>query len=99
MDCILSAAFQKDRARRAAFHQWELEYKAARTRNTIHIESYGSPLDGVAYQYAISQPPSEVNHPLWSAAVAMEKDKRGHKTRRPIFSWRTTSTTVTVGRP
>jgi hypothetical protein len=42
----------------------------------------------VAYQYAISQPPSEVNHPLWSAAVAMEKDERGRKTRQ------TTSTTL-----
>jgi hypothetical protein len=94
MDRILSAAFQKDRARRAAFHQWELEYKVARTRNTLHIESTGSPLDGAAYQYAISQPPSEVNHPLWSAAVAMEKNERGHKTWRPLFTWRTTSTTL-----
>jgi hypothetical protein len=39
----------------------------------------------------ISQPPSEVNHPLWSAAVAMEKDKRGHKTRCPLFTRWTTS--------
>jgi hypothetical protein len=92
MDRILLATFQKDHARRAAFRQWELEYKAARTRNTLHIESYGSPLDGAAYQYAISQPPSEVNHPLWSATVTMEKDKQGRKTRRPIFTWRTTST-------
>jgi hypothetical protein len=61
MDRILSAAFQKDHARRAAFHQWGLEYKAARTRNTLHIVSHGSPLDRAAYQYAISQPPSEVN--------------------------------------
>jgi hypothetical protein len=94
MDRILSAAFQKDHARRAAFHQWELDYKAARTRNTTHLESYGSPLDGAAYQYTISQPPSKVNHPLWSAAVAMEKDKRGRKTRRPLFTWRTTSTVL-----
>jgi hypothetical protein len=92
MDRILSATFQKDHARRAAFHQWELDYKAARTCNTLHIESYGSPLDGAAYQYAISQPPSEVNHPLWSAAVAMERDERGRKTRRPTFTRRTTST-------
>jgi hypothetical protein len=94
MDRILSAAFQKDRARRAAFHQWELDYRAARNRNITHLESYGSPLDGAAYQYAISQPPSEVNHPLWSAAVAMEKDERGRKTRRPLFTRRTTSTTL-----
>jgi hypothetical protein len=94
MDRILSAAFQKDCARRKAFHQWELEYKAARTCNILHIESTGAPLDGAAYQYAISQPPSEVNHPLWSAAVALEKDERGQKTRRPLFTWRTTSTAL-----
>jgi hypothetical protein len=94
MDRILSAAFQKDRARRAAFHQWELEYKAARTCNTLHLESNGSPLDGAAYQYAISQPPSEVNHPLWSAMVAMEKDERGRKTRCPLFTRQTTSTAL-----
>jgi hypothetical protein len=94
MDRILSAAFQKDRARRKAFHQWELDYRSARARNVLHIESSGSPLDGAAYQYTISQPPSEVNHPLWSAAVAMEKDKRGRKTWCPLFTRRTTSTAL-----
>jgi hypothetical protein len=91
MDHIQSAAFQKDHAHRKAFHQWELDYHLARACNTQHIESTGTPLDGAAYQYAISQPLSKVNHPLWSAAVATEKDKRGHKTRRPLFTWRTTS--------
>jgi hypothetical protein len=94
MDRIQSAAFQKDRARRKAFHQWELEYRSARARNVLHIESTGSTLDGAAYQYAISQPPSKVNHPLWSAAVAMEKDKWGRKTRRPRFTRWTTSTAL-----
>jgi hypothetical protein len=94
MDCIQSAAFQKDRARRQAFHQWELEYTSARARNTQHVESTGSTLDGAAYQYAISQTPSKVNHPLWFAAVAMEKDKWGRKTRHPLFTWRTTSTAL-----
>jgi hypothetical protein len=94
MDRILSAAFQKDHARWAVFHQWEPDYKAARTRNITHIESYGSPLDGAAYQYAISQPPSEVNHQLWSAVVAMERDEQGRKTRRPTFTRRTTSTAL-----
>jgi hypothetical protein len=52
------------------------------------------PLDRAAYQYAISQPPSKVNHPLWSAVTAMEKDKQGCKTWRPLFSRQTTSTTL-----
>jgi hypothetical protein len=91
MDRILSAAYQKDRARRRAFHQWELEYQLARACNDLQVNATGLPLDGVAYQYAISQPPSKVNHPMWSAAVAMEKDKRGRKTWRPLFMQRTTS--------
>jgi hypothetical protein len=54
------------------------------------VRSEGGPCRSVT----ISQPPSEHNHPLWSAAVAMEKDKRGHKTRRPLFPCRTTSTAL-----
>jgi hypothetical protein len=42
----------------------------------------------------ISQPLSEVNHPLWSTAVAMEKDEWGRKTQHPLFMQRTTSTTL-----
>jgi hypothetical protein len=94
MDRILSAAYQKDRARRRAFHQWELDYHLARAHNDLQISATGLPLDGAAYQYMISQPPSEHNHPLWSAVVAMEKDKRGRKTRRPLFPWWTTSTAL-----
>jgi hypothetical protein len=94
MDRILSAAYQKDRARRRAFHQWELDYHLAKARNDLQINATGLPLDGAAYQYAISQPPSEVNHPLWSMAVTMEKDERGRKTRRPLFLWQTTSTAL-----
>jgi hypothetical protein len=91
MDRILSAAYQKDRARRRAFHQWELDYHLARAHNDLQISATGLPLDGVAYQYAISQPPSKVNHPLWSVAVAMEKDERGRKTWHPLFPRWTTS--------
>jgi hypothetical protein len=94
MDRVLSAAYQKDRARRRAFHQWELDYHLARAHNDLQVEATGIALDGAAYQYAISQPPSKHNHPLWSAAVAMEKDKRGRKTRRPLFTQRTTSTAL-----
>jgi hypothetical protein len=94
MDHILLAAFQKDRAHRQAFHWWELDYHLARACNDLQVRATGSPLDGAAYQYAISQPPSEVNHPLWSAAVAMEKDEWGRKTQRPLFPQQTTSTAL-----
>jgi hypothetical protein len=94
MDRAQSAAYQKDRTRRRAFHHWERDYWLARAHNDLQVSATGLPLDGAAYQYAISQPPSEVNHPLWSAATAMEKDKRGRKTWHPLFSRRTTSTTL-----
>jgi hypothetical protein len=86
MDCILSVAYQKDCACRRAFHQWELDYHLARAHNDLQVDATGFPLDGAAYQYAISQPPSKVNHPLWSAVVAMEKDKWGRKTWHPLFT-------------
>jgi hypothetical protein len=94
MDHVQSAAFQKDRARRRAFLSWERDYWLARAHNDLQVSATGLPLDGAAYQYAISQPPSKVNHPLWSAATAMEKDERGHKTWRPLFLRQTTSTTL-----
>jgi hypothetical protein len=94
MDRVLSAAYQKDRARRRAFHQWELDYHLARAHNDLQVNATGIALDGAAYQYTISQPPSERNHPLWSAAVAMEKDEWGRKTRHPLFPRRTTSTAL-----
>jgi hypothetical protein len=94
MDCVQSAAYQKDRARRRAFLHWERDYWLACAHNDLQVNVTSLPLDGAAYQYAISQPPSEKNHPLWSAATAMEKDERGRKTRRPLFSRRTTSTTL-----
>jgi hypothetical protein len=92
MDRIQSAAFQKDCACRRAFFQWELDFKAARALSSLQASATGTPSDRAAYQYAISQPPSEVNHPLWTAAVTREKDERGRKTRHPLFTQRTTST-------
>jgi hypothetical protein len=94
MDRVQSAAYQKDRTRRRTFLNWEKEYWLARAHNDLQVDATGFPLDGVAYQYVISQPPSKKNHPLWAAATAMEKDEQGRKTRCPLFSRRTTSTTL-----
>jgi hypothetical protein len=93
MDHIQSTAYQKDHAHRRAFLNWEKDYYLACAHNNLQVSATGLPLDGAAYQYAISQPPSEVNHPLWNTATAMEKDKQGRKTQRPLFSRCTTSTT------
>jgi hypothetical protein len=91
MDRIQSAAYQKDCMCRRAFSNWGKDYYLAQARNDLQVNATRRPLDRVAYQSAISQPPSEVNHPLWSAAVAMDKDTWGHKTRCPLYPWWTTS--------
>jgi hypothetical protein len=42
----------------------------------------------------ITEPPSTTNHPLWVAASDVEKDKYSRKTRRPLYSRRTTSAAI-----
>ena len=39
-------------------------------------------------------PPSEKHHPLWKAAVDMEKDKFSRKTKHPLYRCHTTSTAL-----
>jgi hypothetical protein len=46
----------------------------------------------VSQTHVILDGPSTHHHPLWSATVDMEKDERGKKTKRPLYSRRTTST-------
>jgi hypothetical protein len=94
IDHIQSAAYQKDCTCRWAFLQWENDYHLARSHNKLQLQATGYPLDGAAYQYTISQPPSEVNHPLWSTVVTMEKDEQGCKTKCPLFPQWTTSMTL-----
>jgi hypothetical protein len=59
MDRVQSAAYQKDHARRWAFLHWERDYWLACAHNDLQVSATGLPLDGAAYQYAISQPPSK----------------------------------------
>jgi hypothetical protein len=42
------------------------------------------------------EPLASHHHPLWAAAVDMEKDERGKKTKRPLYSRCTTSTVLRV---
>ena len=91
---VQSAAFQKARARERAFQQWAQEWYLAWAQNTLQLNATGRPLDGAAFTYAILQPPSGGNHPLWDAAVEVEKDEFGRKTRKPKYSRRTTSTAL-----
>ena len=89
---VQSAAFQKARARERAFQQWAQEWHFARAQNALQLRATGQPLDGAAFTYAICEAPSGGNHPLWDAAVEVEKDDLGRKTRKPKYSRRTTST-------
>ena len=91
---VQSAAFQKTRARERAYHQWELEWHFARAQNSLQINATGLPLDGHAFTHAIREPPSGGNHPLWTAAVEVEKDDMGRKTRKPKYTRRVTSTAL-----
>jgi hypothetical protein len=63
MDRVQSAAYQKDRARRRAFLNWEKDYWLARAHNDLQVSATGLPLDGAAYQYTISQPPHREDPP------------------------------------
>ena len=91
---VQSASFQKARARERAFQQWAQEWYLARAQNTLQLHATGRPLDGAAFTHAICEPPSGGNHPLWEAAVEVEKDDMGRKTRKPKYSRRTTSTAL-----
>jgi hypothetical protein len=91
---VQSAAYQKARAREWAFNKWEQDYHFDRARNALQLRATGLPLDGAAFTHAITTPPSGANHPLWKAAVAVETDEHGRKTRRPKYPRRVTSTAL-----
>jgi hypothetical protein len=93
LDRIQSAAYQKDRARARAFLNWEVDFHRERCISDFRAAVTGQPTNGHAHTHVILDGPSTHHHPLWSAAVDMEKDDRGKKTKRPLYSRRTTSTT------
>ena len=76
---VQSAAYQKQVTRRRAFAKWAKEWHEERRKR------YGG--DSFAYEYAITKPPSGLNHPLWKAAV----DKTDGI---PCFSRHTTTTAL-----
>jgi hypothetical protein len=73
MDHVQSAAYQKDRTQRRAFHQWELDYQLARACNDLQVNTTGHPLDRAAYQYVISQPPYGPPQLLWKKTSGVER--------------------------
>jgi hypothetical protein len=92
MDRIQSAAFQKDRARKKAFANWEREFGLERCLAQFRLRWTGDSGEGHAFREGIiKEPPSVGHHPLWAAATEVEKDENGKKTRIPKYSRRTTS--------
>jgi hypothetical protein len=92
MDRIQSAAFQKDRARKKAFANWEREFGLERCLAQFKLRW---PVTQVKVMYSASaslqNPPLSGHHALWAAATEVKKDENGKKTRIPKYSRHTTS--------
>jgi hypothetical protein len=88
---VQSAAFQKACARERVFNRWAQDYHFDQAKNTLQLRATGLPLDRAAFTHAITNPPSGGNHPLWKAAVEVERDELGRKTRHPKYPRRVTS--------
>ena len=84
LDHIQSAAFQKDWARKIAFHHWEHDFYLDRTLKAFNFHWLGI-TPSHAYLHTITQPPSEVHHPLWREAVRTQPDELGLKTKCPLY--------------
>ena len=95
LDRIQSAAFQKDRARRLAFANWERDYYLDRTLETFNLRWLGIH-PNAAHSYTITTHPSENNHPLWKEATKtkVENDIVGRPVKRPLYRRHTTSTAL-----
>ena len=93
LDRIQSAAFQKERARKLAFRNWERDYYLDRTLEAFNFRWLGIPPTHT-YQHAIVSPPAETHHPLWWEATRTQLDVFGRKSKRPIYRRHTTSTAL-----
>ncbi|KAH9022177.1 hypothetical protein EDB85DRAFT_1895368 [Lactarius pseudohatsudake] len=83
---VMSAAYQKDEARKKAFREWAQEWKDDKATRDTGLKPHS-----FATKHTITRPPDGGSHPLWQAATAREKD-----TKKPLFSRRTTSTALQI---
>ncbi|KAH9016990.1 hypothetical protein EDB85DRAFT_1897866 [Lactarius pseudohatsudake] len=86
-----SVAYQKDRARQKAFQEWAAEWE--KRQGEIRA---GRKTASFADKITLTKPPDGNNHPLWSAATECERDNKGKKTNKALFSRRTTSTALQI---
>ena len=96
MDSVQSAAYQKDRARRRAFSQWEEEYHTNRmleAAKTIWLGVDVCP-PCFAYSHAIISAPSITHHPLWKECTTRVPATQGSKKKVFKYRRRTTATAL-----
>ena len=93
LDRIQSAAFQKERARKIVFRNWEWDFYLDHTLEAFNFRWLGT-LTTHTYQHAIISPPAETHHPLWREATRTQLDIFGHKSKHPIYRRHTTSTAL-----
>ena len=96
MDSVQSAAYQKDRARRCAFSQWEEEYQVNRmleAAKTIWLGVDVCP-PHFAYSHAIISPPSINHHPLWRECTTRVPATPGSK--KKVFKYRRHTTATAL---
>ncbi|KAH9169233.1 hypothetical protein EDB89DRAFT_2073183 [Lactarius sanguifluus] len=97
LDRVQSAAFQKDRARRRAFQQWNDKWLGDTLIPEFNRRVLGEAAVSHHHHYLITAPPAhDKHHPLWTAATDMEHDANGKKTKTLKFTRRTTSTALQV---
>jgi hypothetical protein len=74
MDCIQSAAYQKDRAQHKAFLAWEHKFGLECCLTQFCLNVTGSSDKGHTFwEHIITDPPSFTHHPLWSAATEWKR--------------------------
>ena len=96
MDLVQSAAYQKDRAQRRVFSQWEEEY-----HTNCMLEAAKSIWLGVdicpprfTYSYALITAPSTTHHPLWRECTTRVPATLGSK--KKVFKYRRRITATTL---
>ncbi|KAH9039630.1 kinase-like domain-containing protein [Lactarius pseudohatsudake] len=88
---VQSAAFQKDRTRQKAYQEWATEWE--KRQGDIRA---GRRIASFADKIMLTRPPDRDNHPLWLAATECERDDKGKRTKKALFSRRTTSTAFQI---
>ena len=92
---VNSAAYQKARAREAAYGNWTQDFLKARMNSQFLATRTSQHSDSHAHTYVIKEPPDGNNHPLWIRATDCARDDKGRKIpSQPLYTRRITSTAL-----